>query len=562
MASKFVYLLVIPDKCLVRILPSRKRGLWYGRIFLNERFSSLIGSGLCFLIVFPPLAFGAVYPWAFSIVELVCFSLLIVWLIERRRKAQGARPKCGGGRPSFYLPFGIFVGLLLFQMLPMPPVILRTISPQTYRLYCETLDGYGSNKNSRESPSSAEQMGRRRDLRLLNSGDRVLLGRGEAGEDLQRQARESKKFFRTWRSLSVYPYATRVELLKILAYAGAFYLILAWTDSRSRLLRLLYLMVFMGSLTSIVGMFQRFIGADRIYGLWEPVFKTDNSFFGPYVNPNHFAGYVVLIIPVAVALFVRQIERIGWGRGRTPRDYLGRLNEEDFHAALFILLALVLMVSGLFLSLSRGGIFAMTGSIIFMVAVLSVKGGWRWVVGVGFVTGLFVALFLFWLGFVPFQAEVKTLENLLQDSNVQGRLRIWSDVWRMFLDFPLFGTGFGTFAHVYPKYKTILGQATVLYPESDFLAVLVETGLVGFGALIGFFVVFCRASWIRWKHQESYVARINPKVMIGLAAGLVALLIHGIGDFNLHIPANALQFAIVMALVVRVQSDRGNVKGR
>ncbi|NIO05660.1 MAG: hypothetical protein GTN74_13965, partial [Proteobacteria bacterium] len=232
---------------------------------------------------------------------------------------------------------------------------------------------------------------------------------------------------------------------------------------------MLYLMVFMGSLTSIVGMFQRFIGADRIYGLWEPVFKTDNSFFGPYVNPNHFAGYVVLIIPVAVALFVRQIERIGWGRGRTPRDYLGRLNEEDFHAALFILLALVLMVSGLFLSLSRGGIFAMTGSIIFMVAVLSVKGGWRWVVGVGFVTGLFVALFLFWLGFVPFQAEVKTLENLLQDSNVQGRLRIWSDVWRMFLDFPLFGTGFGTFAHVYPKYKTILGQATVLYPESDFL---------------------------------------------------------------------------------------------
>ncbi len=444
----------------------------------------------------------------------------------------------------------------------MPPVILRAISPNTHALYSETLDGYDSNSITKHSAFNTQQFDQKWGFTIDNSETRTWLGGGEDLRESNPKMRGSQGFFYGWRSLSVYPYATKVELLKILAYAAAFFLVLAWVDGRSKLLRLLYLMVFMGTFVSFIAMFQRFIGANKIYGLWEAVFKADNSFFGPYVNPNHFAGYVALIIPVVVTLFIRQIERVDWSKGWTTGEYLRRLNEENIQGALFLLFALVLMVSALFLSLSRGGIFAFAGSMIFLVTVLSVKGGWRWMVTLGLVTGLFVALFLFWLGFVPFQTEVKTLGNLLQDSNVQGRIQIWRDTWRMFKDFPIFGTGLGTFPHIYPKYKTILRQATVLYPESDFLPILVETGLVGFGAFIGLFVIFFRALWVRWKRHESYAAGVNPKVMMGLAAGIVALLIHGIGDFNLHIPANALQFALVMALIMRVQSDRQNVKGQ
>ncbi|NIN01352.1 MAG: hypothetical protein GTO24_25650, partial [candidate division Zixibacteria bacterium] len=137
------------------------------------------------------------------------------------------------------------------------------------------------------------------------------------------------------------------------------------------------------------------------------------------------------------------------------RDFFKRLDDNDSHRALFLLLALALMVSGLFLSLSRGGIFAFTGSMIFLVAVFSASSGWRWMVGLGLVIGLFGALFLFWLGFAPFQIEIKTLENLIQDSNVQSRIHVWKDTGRVLLDFPIFGTGLGTFAHIYPKYKTL-----------------------------------------------------------------------------------------------------------
>ena len=348
--------------------------------------------------------------------------------------------------------------------------------------------------------------------------------------------------------------------MKILAYASVFFLILFWVDDRPKLLRLLYLMVLMGGLLSIIGMVQRFFGAEKIYGFWKPLAREDLSFFGSYVNPNHFAGYTAMVVPIAVALFLRQTERMDrgkiWGLGR----YVRWLRGEEGYVAVFLLSALIIMVSGLFLSLSRGGMFALAGSMIFLIMALSVRGGWRRMLGLGLMTGLFVALFVFWLGFVPFQASVRTFAHPFQDGNVQFRLQVWRDGWRMLTDFPLFGTGLGTFAHIYPKYKTVLAQTTVVYPESDFLQILVETGFVGFGVLVWLFTAFFRTLWMRWKDHDNYVVRINPKVMVGLAAGLVALLIHGFGDFNLHIPANALMFAMVMGLAMTVKGEKRDVR--
>ncbi len=84
---------------------------------------------------------------------------------------------------------------------------------------------------------------------------------------------------------------------------------------------------------------------------------------------------------------------------------------------------------------------------------------------------------------------------------------------------------------------------------------------MGFGALFWFFAALFRVLVIRWTRRDAYEALINPKVMVGLVAGLVALLIHGFGDFNLHIPANALQFSIVMALALTVMEEKGRTQG-
>ena len=53
----------------------------------------------------------------------------------------------------------------------------------------------------------------------------------------------------------------------------------------------------------------------RIYGIWKP--EWDWGVFGPYVSRNHFAGYMVLAIPVAVAFTAESALAVGrpWRRG-------------------------------------------------------------------------------------------------------------------------------------------------------------------------------------------------------------------------------------------------------
>jgi O-antigen ligase len=223
-------------------------------------------------------------------------------------------------------------------------------------------------------------------------------------------------------------------------------------------------------------------------------------------------------------------------------------------------MAMVFMISALFVSLSRGGIVAFAGSMVFLISALSFKGRWPRKMGLIITVGLFVSLFVFWLGFIPFRAEMETLSRLLQDKSMHFRLDVWRDGSKMFADFPLFGTGFGTFAHLYPAYKTIVSQTTVMYPENDFFQFLIETGVAGAGLLTWLFVAFFRILWIRWKDHKDTLYRINPKVMIGLVAALVAVIIHGCGDFNLHIPATALHFALVMALAMTAKPPKNEAE--
>ncbi len=429
------------------------------RIFLDRRLSAIIGYGLCFLIVFPPLAFGAVYSWAFSILELVCFSLLMVWLIATRYKTRDPHPRTGRIQRSLAVPFAVFIGLVLFQTIPMPPALLRIISPQTHAIYCETLDGYGTSHRSQESGFGSQNMAR---PRLGFDGPEAweikdLEDKKEIEESVLNQS-QRKGFFHDWRSLSVYRHATKVELLKILAYASTFFLILSWVDDRSKLLRLLFLLVITGLLVSTIGIFQRFLGVEKIYGLWKPMFGAGQTSFGPYVNPNHFAGYIALIIPIAVCLLIRHLDRMGRGRTGRLKVYLQRLRERDILVALFLLLTLYVMVSGLFLSLSRGGVFAFAGSMIFLMIALLVQEGRRWMLGLALLVVFFTVLFVSWLGFVPFEARIKTIGYILQDATVRYRLEVWKNGWGMLMDFPLFGTGLGTFAHIYPKIQNSSGS--------------------------------------------------------------------------------------------------------
>jgi O-antigen ligase len=116
---------------------------------------------------------------------------------------------------------------------------------------------------------------------------------------------------------------------------------------------------------------------------------------------------------------------------------------------------------------------------------------------------------------------------------------------QMFQDFPLFGTGGGTFYTAYSRYR---GQDVGAYYDhvhNDYMQFLTESGLIGV-TLLGLFVAAALACAV-----VAQLRRHDPMLRgtaFGVVMGVIAIGIHSTVDFNLQIPANAFIFTILLAL--------------
>src|SRR5687768_17001293 len=107
----------------------------------------LFTGGILFLILFTPFAFGSVHPWAYITMEVVIFALVIVWTIKRailtrQANAQNPTPNTRDRLTPYALPLTLFIVLCALQLVPLPPSLLRMISPQTYEAYTNLLPGW------------------------------------------------------------------------------------------------------------------------------------------------------------------------------------------------------------------------------------------------------------------------------------------------------------------------------------------------------------------------------------------------------------------------------------
>jgi len=114
----------------------------------------------------------------------------------------------------------------------------------------------------------------------------------------------------------------------------------------------------------------------------------------------------------------------------------------------------------------------------------------------------------------------------------------------MWKDYPLFGSGLGSFAVVFPRYSGQGTHASYTHAHNDYLEFGAEVGVVGL-AILGLMVLLSFAAALRAQQVRS-----DP-VMRGLSfaamMGIIALMIHSSVDFNLQIPAIALTFMQLLA---------------
>src|SRR6185437_4054809 len=104
---------------------------------------------LTLLLIGTPFAIGSTPPICYSIMEVGIFALVVVWMLKLmvvRREASGVRRGGNGlvSQPSSLLasqqwrgaiPLALLIGLVGFQLTPIPPSVMRLISPHTYEFY-------------------------------------------------------------------------------------------------------------------------------------------------------------------------------------------------------------------------------------------------------------------------------------------------------------------------------------------------------------------------------------------------------------------------------------------
>jgi hypothetical protein len=101
---------------------------------------------------------------------------------------------------------------------------------------------------------------------------------------------------------TAYPFLTRTELLKLVSYFIAFFLTAQAFRERADLVKLAWFLVFFGFAVSLFGIVQHFTSDGTIY--WFRQLTLGGDPFGPFVNRNHFAGFVELVLPVGLALLI------------------------------------------------------------------------------------------------------------------------------------------------------------------------------------------------------------------------------------------------------------------
>ena len=457
-----------------------------------DRFIKIL---LILLLIFTPIAFGSMEIWAFSLMELGIFLIIILgtlqWAFRRPSGVDNHDEPISGGKWTFPTIFlGLFLLLVLFQMLSLPVGLLKILSPKTHAL---------------------------------------------------RSALSLKPSALSF-PLSFYPFLTQIEFLKWVALIALFLFLLQWGALNKGRGTLISVTMFVGIFESLYGMFEFFSGHEHI--LHVEASTLISSVTGTFINRNYFAGYLSMVIPLAVGyIFYRESFNedisVGWHR---------RLSSLD-GKTYFLVFGVILMILGLLFSASRMGILSLLLS--FTVVALLFRNparGQRLSKTPIFILGLA----LFWGALIGLDAVISRFFTVSE--GFKGRWEIYANTLQIIKDFPLLGSGLGTFIQVFPAYRSFHVEGFVSHAENDFIQLASEVGLVGIGLLaVAFlFLLYKAFSGIRKLSPEDSRRYIG----IGGLVGTLALLIHSMVERNIQIPANAFLFTFILALVLKISTKK------
>ena len=279
-----------------------------------------------------------------------------------------------------------------------------------------------------------------------------------------------------------------------------------------------------------------------VYGFWEP--RDGGNPFGPFVNRNHFAGWMVMVLPlvamsaVAALREARRPARAGVG------VWLRWLLSMDGNRVLLLAGATLVMAAALVATGSRSGVASFALAVIAILAFVLrevAQRRHRLVAIVAF--GLLLGGALAWAG-----GDMIVTRFADSSGAFDQRVQAWRDTVAIIRDFPFFGVGLGGYARAMLVYQT--GERQLMYAQAhnDYLQLAAEGGLLVVVPAVLVFVTIVRTISRRLRAGDD--DPLTFWIRRGAVAGLLGIAAQSLMEFSLQMPGNAVLFVMLLAIAM------------
>ena len=304
----------------------------------HSPIDKIIFAGIVVLLIFAPLAFGSVHVWAYSVIQFGVLLLLSLWFVDRLIFSKAGT--LIWVKTPINLLMIILIGFIFFQTIPLPASLLALLSPKTF-----------ADKTAAMS---------------------ILTGAQDAGS-----------IGVPWIPISYSIHPTLNELLKLISYFGMFFLVVNTLKSKKQIDILVYCLIFLGLFEALYAIYQVFTDTPRVWW-WVSRVGPGRYASGTFIGSNHFAGYMQMAVCLTFGFLVaqekksaRMISDLGGVRESVQRIVGWFSPESSRPKTLSLFFVGIVMAVSLVMSASRGGIVAISISMLLMSVLFLFKKRYR-----------------------------------------------------------------------------------------------------------------------------------------------------------------------------------------
>jgi O-antigen ligase len=323
--------------------------------------------------------------------------------------------------------------------------------------------------------------------------------------------------------------------------------VLMLRDAR-RIEKLAVTLVISGLIQAIIATLLFATGAS--YSLFFAEF-THSRALGTFVYSNNLAAYLMLTLSVGIGLMLSHIGRGDWPAKSGWRDWVVMSLRFLLSPKMRLRLMLVVMVIALVLTRSRMGNVAffaamlVTGLIGIVLYRKSAPGTTALITSLVIIDLLVIGG---WVGVDKVVERVKETSVLqahaLSEETVEKRVEPAKYALGLISDFPLLGSGAGSFYQAFARYRPPEVNEYFDHAHNDYIEITCDTGLMGI-SLIGLFVL--GTVYVSLNTLRANVLPLARGMSFGVLMACIGLMLHSSVDFHLQIPAIALTVTCICA---------------